>query len=82
MRVSRAFHEEAAENRGAGVSTPYVSRAWPEFGGFIEAASGVGCSGTEEGQGPQMADVVYVVLILATFGVFALVVKGVERLER
>jgi hypothetical protein len=29
-----------------------------------------------------MADVVYVVLILATFGVFALVVKGVERLER
>lgn len=29
-----------------------------------------------------MADVVYVVLIIATFGFFGLVVKGVERLER
>lgn len=29
-----------------------------------------------------MADVVYVVLIIATFGVFGLVLKGVERLER
>jgi hypothetical protein len=29
-----------------------------------------------------MADVIYVVLMLASFGVFALVTKGVERLER
>jgi hypothetical protein len=29
-----------------------------------------------------MADVIYVALMLASFGVFALVVKGVERLER
>jgi len=29
-----------------------------------------------------MADVIYVVLVVATFAVLALVVKGVERLER
>lgn len=29
-----------------------------------------------------MADVIYVALTVATFGVLALVVKGVERLER
>jgi hypothetical protein len=31
---------------------------------------------------PVMADVLYVVLTVATFAVLALVVKGVERLER
>jgi hypothetical protein len=29
-----------------------------------------------------MGDVIYVVLVIATFAVLALVVKGVERLER
>ena len=29
-----------------------------------------------------MSDVAYIALTIATFGVFALVVKGVERLER
>jgi hypothetical protein len=29
-----------------------------------------------------MGDVIYVVLVVATFAVLALVVKGVERLER
>ena len=31
---------------------------------------------------PDMGDVIYVVLVIATFAVLALVVKGVERLER
>jgi hypothetical protein len=31
---------------------------------------------------PEMADVLYVVLVIATFAVLALIVKGVERLER
>ena len=31
---------------------------------------------------PEMGDVIYVVLVVATFAVLALVVKGVERLER
>jgi hypothetical protein len=31
---------------------------------------------------PEMADVIYVALTVATFAVLALVVKGVERLER
>ena len=29
-----------------------------------------------------MADVIYVLLVIATFAALALVVKGVERLER
>jgi hypothetical protein len=29
-----------------------------------------------------MGDVIYVVLVIATFAVLALIVKGVERLER
>jgi hypothetical protein len=29
-----------------------------------------------------MADVLYIALVVVTFGVLALVVKGVERLER
>jgi hypothetical protein len=29
-----------------------------------------------------MGDVIYVALIIGTFAVFALIVKGVERLER
>jgi hypothetical protein len=31
---------------------------------------------------PEMDDVAYVALTVVTFAVFALVVKGVERLER
>ena len=31
---------------------------------------------------PEMGDVIYVVVTIATFAVLALVVKGVERLER
>ena len=33
-------------------------------------------------EAPEMGDVIYVVLVIATFAVLALVVKGVERLER
>jgi hypothetical protein len=33
-------------------------------------------------QEPCMADVLYVVLTIATFAVLALVIKGVEHLER
>jgi hypothetical protein len=31
---------------------------------------------------PEMGDVIFVVLVIATFAVLALIVKGVERLER
>jgi hypothetical protein len=33
-------------------------------------------------QEPTMADVIFVGVVIATFAVLALVVKGVERLER
>lgn len=37
---------------------------------------------TVDSKEPEMADVLYVVLTVATFAVLALIVKGVERLER
>jgi hypothetical protein len=37
---------------------------------------------TFEHKEPEMADVLYVVLTVVTFAVLALIVKGVERLER
>lgn len=39
-------------------------------------------SRVESHEEPEMADVIYVALVVATFAVLALVVKGVERLER
>jgi hypothetical protein len=40
------------------------------------------CCRVESQEEIEMADVICVVLVVATFAVLALVVKGVERLER
>jgi hypothetical protein len=74
----------------AGVRAPYASRASPRLrvnipdgldtrGPVPRARALYPPSSKEE---PEMGDVIYVALVVAAFAVLALIVKGVERLER